>query len=479
MTHYWHAEVRSLVVPWISGIALSTSPGKSFLMPRTSGSRLLLAAFLCTAFVACSDSTSADGDSIAVTKAPPAAAVPGWPLHDTIQIRLVDGADAGKAGIPVQWSVSKGGGTVTPLGETTDADGIAAALWTLGPAPGINELQVSGGGLAASLQTVGRAFQAERVDAGYGLGCGLVTGALWCWGKDSWVHSAPASDRPDPFGYDTTTSPGLVDDAHGWIDLAVSDDAVCVLDAQAMTWCADADHPTLAAVPGLPAVRFITRASTGNVRFCGLTVADSTAWCWGDASAAPTVPGSSGLALMHMGFSGAPFACGLRADGAAVCWGPGPLGDGTTASSTSPVVVSGDLQFYDVAVGDGFACGLTGAGDVWCWGKDWEDGLAGPPDVLVPALAISGASQIAANDNFAIALTGDGVVVWQGAGFDAAPVPGFTDISGLDGLTVAAFALNSNTCLQLDDGQVYCWDEMWDRSSRLNYGLYTPVQPVP
>lgn len=479
MTHYWHAVVRSLVVPWISGIALSTSPGKSFLMPRTPGSRLLLAAFLCTAFVACSDSTSADGDSIAVTKAPPAAAVPGWPLHDTIQIRLVDGADAGKAGIPVQWSVSKGGGTVTPLGETTDADGIAAALWTLGPAPGINELQVSGGGLAASLQTVGRAFQAERVDAGSALGCGLVAGALWCWGNDAWVHSSPTSDRPDSFGYDSTTSPGLLDDPHGLIDLAVSDKSVCALDLQGSTWCADADNPTLAIVAGLPPIRVITRSSGGGERFRGLAVADSAAWCW-KTPAPALIAGTSGLVTMHMILtSDGIFACGLRADSLAVCWGPGPLGDGTTNSSATPVIVNGDHHFQDIAVGEKFACGLTAGGEVWCWGKDWEDGLQGPPDMLEPVLATGGASELAANWNFAIALTGTGVVAWQGAGFDDAPVPGFTDISGLDGLTVAAFALNSNTCLQLDDGQVYCWDEMWDRSSRLNDGLYTPVQPVP
>jgi hypothetical protein len=172
------------------------------------------------------------------------------------------------------------------------------------------------------------------------------------------------------------------------------------------------------------------------------------------------------------------FSCGLRADGAAVCWGPGPLGDGTTISSTTPVVVSGGLQFQDLAVGRGFACGLTGDGEVWCWGKDWANGAV-PPDVLEPTLASAGISQIAANLTDLIALKGPEVIEWQGAGFDPAPVPGFTDIQGLDGLSVAGFALNSNTCLQLDDGQVYCWDEMWDRSSRQNYGLYTPVQPVP
>lgn len=430
----------------------------------------------------CSDtSTDPGSDSIVVASSPPAAAVPGWPLHDTIQIRLLDDAGAGRAGIPVQWSVTQGGGTVTPLGDATDAEGSASALWTLGPQPGINEIHASGGDVAASLQTVGRAFQAERVDAGYGLGCGLVSGALWCWGNASWVHSPPASDRPDPVGYDSTTSPGLVDASLGLIDLAVGDNAVCALDKQGLAWCGDAESPVLATLPGLPAIRVLTRSSAGGEHFCGLTVADSTAWCWSSASSPAAVPGSSGLALMHMGVnsSGELFACGLRADGTAVCWGPEPLGDGTTDPSAAPVAVSGGLHFTDLAVGQGFACGLTSEGDVWCWGKDWENGLTGPPDVLEPTLATSGVNQLAANDAYVIALTDTGVVEWQGAGFDEAPVPGLTDISGLAGLAVAGFALNSNTCLQLDDGQVYCWDEMWDRSSSLKYGVYTPVQPVP
>jgi hypothetical protein len=441
----------------------------------------LAALSLCCALAGCSDPSSSVGnDAVEITQPPPAAAVPGWPLHDTIQIRLVNEAGEGKGGVSVSWSVAQGGGTVTPLAATTGADGSASALWTLGPVPGVNQVRVDGGGLSASLLTIGRAFQAERVDAGYALGCGLVAGALWCWGNDSWVHSPPASDRPDPFGYAPATSPGLVDDSHGFIDLAVSDNSVCALDLHASAWCADAEHPGLAMVPGLPAVRFLTRAPGGNGRYCGLAVSDSTAWCWADASSPEAVAGSSGLLFMRVGFDdGGVFACGLRTDGGAVCWGAGPLGDGTTAASATPVAVSGDLQFTDLAAGDGFACGLTSEGDVFCWGKDWQNGLAGPPDVLVPTLALSDADQIAASENFVVALKDGRVIAWQGAGFDTEPVPGLTDISGLDGRAAASFALNSNSCLQLDDGQVYCWDEMWDQSSSLRYGVYTAVQPVP
>jgi hypothetical protein len=442
---------------------------------------LVLPVLLLGIISACSDpASSADSDAILITQPPPTAAVPGWPVHDTIAIRLVDGEGDGRAGVAVQWSVSKGDGTVVPLMSSTDAQGNARALWTLGPVPGINEMQFSGGGLSASLVTVGRAFQAERVDAGYALGCGLVNAALWCWGKDSWASSSPASDWPDPTGRVDAASPGLVNDTHALIDLAVSDNSVCALDSNGEVWCADADHRPLTEVAALPGLRVITRAPGPSPQFCGLAISDSTAWCWSRTSDPAAVASTSGLALLHVAVvaPGELYACGLHVNGAAVCWGPGPLGNGTTASSAAPVDVSGEARFVDLAVGAGFACGLTSSGEVWCWGKDWQNGSAGAPDVLVPTLALTGADQIAAYDDFAGAITDAGLVAWQGAGFDASPIPGLTEITGLDGLAVSGFAANSGSCLQLEDGQVYCWDAMWDASGSPSYARYTPVQPV-
>jgi len=64
-------------------------------------------------------------------------------------------------------------------------------------------------------------------------------------------------------------------------------------------------------------------------------------------------------------------ACVVRAGGAAYCWGLnnyGQLGDGTTASRTSPVLVSGDIAFASVAPGAYHTCSLTPTGEAYCWG---------------------------------------------------------------------------------------------------------------
>ena len=64
-------------------------------------------------------------------------------------------------------------------------------------------------------------------------------------------------------------------------------------------------------------------------------------------------------------------ACVVRAGGTAYCWGYngyGQLGDGTTATRTAPVPVSGDLAFSSVAPGALHTCGLTPVGEAYCWG---------------------------------------------------------------------------------------------------------------
>jgi len=55
------------------------------------------------------------------------------------------------AGVRVTFQVVEGGGTVTPAAVVTDASGIAAvSSWTLGPAPGSNQLAASVSGSAVS-----------------------------------------------------------------------------------------------------------------------------------------------------------------------------------------------------------------------------------------------------------------------------------------------------------------------------------------
>jgi adhesin/invasin len=72
----------------------------------------------------------------------------GDELPDPLVVRLVDESGNGIPGRDVSWVVATGGGAVTP-NSTTDQDGSASAIWTLGPSPGRNTLNavVSGVGV--------------------------------------------------------------------------------------------------------------------------------------------------------------------------------------------------------------------------------------------------------------------------------------------------------------------------------------------
>jgi hypothetical protein len=71
---------------------------------------------------------------------------PSTPLPDSIVVRVTDVFEAPKAGVTVNWSVTSGGGSVSPATSVTDANGRAAARWTAGAA-GLQELRATVGQL--------------------------------------------------------------------------------------------------------------------------------------------------------------------------------------------------------------------------------------------------------------------------------------------------------------------------------------------
>jgi alpha-tubulin suppressor-like RCC1 family protein len=143
----------------------------------------------------------------------------------------------------------------------------------------------------------------------------------------------------------------------------------------------------------------VLAVSVGSYSACAVT-AGGAVQCWGasgalGSSAAPTLclfPGDSGSGTfcstvpepvtgLTSGATGVSVsdrdACAVTAGGGVQCWGIddsayGILGDGTGASSVTPVQVSG-LTSGVTAVsvwGDPSACALTASGGVRCWGDN-------------------------------------------------------------------------------------------------------------
>ena len=429
------------------------------------------------ALTACGDSTSPDGeDELTVVTAPAAVGVPGWELIDTIRIEVRGDDDEPRPGVEVAWSVTAGGGSVEALAGVTDDDGVAAAVWTLGPAAGPNELLVTAGELDATFEVTGAVFQTDHVTAGFQIGCGLVDGAVWCWGSDSWATTAPASNV-EIFGVESS-APGLVDDSRDYVELAVGLGTVCARAGDGVPWCATSsgpDAPLLAPLAGAPALSSIAADGWGEA-FCGIAELDGTAWCW-DANTSGPVLDSPAFTMIAIdgpsaGSSGS-LGCGLLADATAACWGDAPLGDGTSDASASPVAVAGGHEFAEIVTGDGFACGRKAAGEVWCWGRDYDAAPTAVAPITVPTLATTGATGLAAGAHYALALTEAGLVRWHGAGFEELPAP-----TGLPDAPIIELASGTGACVRLADGRTHCLAEMFDNSSVVRLDEFIAVQPL-
>jgi adhesin/invasin len=69
--------------------------------------------------------------------------VVGQPLAQPISVQVTDVLGNPIVGTTVTWTVLTGGGSVASATSTTDANGNASVIWTLGPNPGANTLRAS------------------------------------------------------------------------------------------------------------------------------------------------------------------------------------------------------------------------------------------------------------------------------------------------------------------------------------------------
>lgn len=299
----------------------------------------------------------------------PTTGTPGQLLDDWLVARVVDEFGHARTGIRVDWNTADGG-SLSPASTISGPDGLVAVQWRLGNVAGTQTANALVTGQEATrIRVEARAFQADRIDAGFGFACGLRGTDLWCWGTNSAVV---------PEG---STTPRRIMPGVAASDLAVSDEMVCVLDADGAAWClgnayGNPDPPVLR-VPDVPP---LTSVTAGDSRFCGIAV-DHTAWCWrrisGTAMEASQVSATLAFRTISTG-GGAPSGCGITLAGETWCWGNdvlGQRGDGPVDNTNAaPTLVAGSHRFREVAAGGTFACALDDQLLIWCWGQSFTEG---------------------------------------------------------------------------------------------------------
>jgi alpha-tubulin suppressor-like RCC1 family protein len=179
--------------------------------------------------------------------------------------------------------------------------------------------------------------------------------------------------------------------------------------------------------------------------------------------------------------AGGIHTCAVLGSGTVKCWGNngwGQLGDGTTADSPAPVVVTGVTALpgvTTVAGGEHHTCAVVAGGAVSCWGRN-DSGQVGRPfspheSTAATIAGLSGATTVAAGDFHTCALvplfegSQAGTVKCWGKGtsgqlgddhFTTSPVP--VTVAGITN-AVAIGAGGNTTCAALLGGTLWCWGD--------------------
>jgi alpha-tubulin suppressor-like RCC1 family protein len=330
--------------------------------------------------------------------------------------------------------------------------------------------------------------QFAQVSTGGNATCGVTTaGVAYCWGNNQYGQ----------LGNGTTTNfPSPTKVVGGLALTAVSTGGLfefsCGLSAAGAAYCwgyndygqlgngSFTNSLTPVAVTGGLIFKSLSAGEGGHA--CGIANSGA-AYCWGYNSngqlglpavayTATPVPVSGGLTFTAISAGANGQTCGIVTSGAAYCWGSnanGELGNGTTASSSAPVPVSGGLIFKSINVGFASTCGVVASGAAYCWGDNTygELGNGSSSNSSTPVAVAGGLSfsAIAVGDAFACGLTTTGAAYcWgyaaQGQLGNGSVFKSVSPTAVLGGITYATISAGyGNACAVTSGGAAYCWGD--------------------
>ena len=229
-------------------------------------------------------------------------------------------------------------------------------------------------------------------------------------------------------------------------DLSVGEQGACILDSDGRQRCLGGSNRQAI----LSAERFLAVSIAPFDVTCGLKT-DGAALCWGLSSPDPDAVAAPGP--WRKVVAGSEFGCGIRTDGRLQCWGlsaPAALRDQPTAET-----------YRELAAGYGGVCALRDDSTAGCWATDASSGLA-----TVPALRFL---RIGVGDRYACGVTLDGRLACWGSDYlgrtNAPADTGYVSIS----------VGPHHSCALRESGQPICWGDSGYNGVTPPPGTFTDV----
>ena len=422
----------------------------------------------------------------------PHALMPGATLSDSVRVRVLNVDSVPVRNALVRFVATTGDGSASPVIDTTDANGVAAAQWTLGTSTGLQVLTASvvradstPDPLVADNEADFSitAYNALAVETGNGQ-TGQILTDLPIQPSVRLVDSlgnprvgVPVSFTANQGGRVTNTSASTnasgIASAGTWTLGDIPGEQV--LEARV----SDATLRIFATATGTPIRYTAAYVAAGGFATCARE-SNGTVKCWGDGpqtgadstndfhTPAP-VAGSTTFEILR---GGSTHFCGLTASSDAWCWGFNAMMDtsGTTTAANVPTEMPTDLTFKDIAPGFSHNCAI-GVDDIaYCWGVNTSGqlGSGNTTTRFVPA-AVSGGftfSKIASGAAHSCALTLGGFAFCWGSNSAGQIGDGTiqqrttpTAVSGNHTFSQIG-AGETFSCGLTTAGRVYCWGDI-------------------
>jgi alpha-tubulin suppressor-like RCC1 family protein len=357
-------------------------------------------------------------------------------------------------------------------------------------------------------QTVCPLSNVVEIAAGGSHACALINdGSMRCWGDN---HDGELGNGRTLFSLSGVDVLGIA----GAVDIAAAGNEfhTCIAESNGSAYCwGKNDFNALGdGLDSDTATPFAVLNSAGTAPLAGVTAISATATttcaivnhavqCWGSAldfyslgaldaqnnpvvySPYPVTVSGLGSGVSLLSKSGAGFNYCASGTAGTKCWGSdsdGQLGDGSTASPTSPVGVTGlGAGPTGLAAGSKHTCAIV-AGVAKCFGDDSLDqvGVAAsgsvPNDIFTPTavdLLTGNATAIAAGYTHSCAIVNGAAFCW-GTNYNgelgddgllksssphlAVPVTGLN--SGVSAIAIAGVGSDNRTCA-IQNGEIWCW----------------------